>query len=66
MAFHPQTDGLLEQTNQWVEQYLHLITVNQSEWGKWLPMATAVHNNSRNSTTGFTPSELLIGWKPHC
>jgi hypothetical protein len=27
-------------------------------------MATAVHNNSRNSTTGFTPSELLIGWEP--
>jgi hypothetical protein len=27
-------------------------------------MATAVHNNSRNSTTGFTPSELLIGCEP--
>jgi hypothetical protein len=27
-------------------------------------MATAVHNNSRNSTTGFTPNELLIGWEP--
>jgi transposase InsO family protein len=63
-AFHPQTDGLSEWTNQWVEQYLHLITVNQNKWSKWLPMATAVHNNSRNSTTGFTPSELLIGWEP--
>jgi hypothetical protein len=50
--------------NQWVEQYLRLITVNQNEWSKWLPMATAVHNNSRNSTTGFAPKELLIGWKP--
>jgi hypothetical protein len=27
-------------------------------------MVTAVHNNSRNSTTGFAPNELLIGWKP--
>jgi hypothetical protein len=63
-AFHPQTDGLLEQTNQWVKQYLRLITVNQNDWSKWLPMATAVHNNSRNSTTGFTPNELLIGWEP--
>jgi hypothetical protein len=27
-------------------------------------MATVVHNNSRNSTTGFTPNELLIGWEP--
>jgi Integrase zinc binding domain/Integrase core domain len=63
-AFHPQTDGLSEQMNQWVEQYLRLITTNQNEWSKWLPMATAVHNNSKNSTTGFTPNELLIGWEP--
>src|SRR5580693_9852209 len=64
MAFHPQTDGLSERANQWVEQYLCLITTNQNEWSKWLPMATAVHNNSRNSTTSFAPSELLIGWEP--
>jgi Chromo (CHRromatin Organisation MOdifier) domain len=64
MAFHPQTDGLSEQTNQWIEQYLRLITVNQNEWSRWLPMVTAVHNNSRNSTTGFAPNELLTGWEP--
>jgi hypothetical protein len=63
-AFHPQKDGLSELTNQWVEQYLRLITINQRKWSKWLPMATAVHNNSWNSTTGFTLSELLIGWEP--
>jgi hypothetical protein len=27
-------------------------------------MATAVHNNSQNSTTGFAPNELLISWEP--
>jgi Chromo (CHRromatin Organisation MOdifier) domain len=27
-------------------------------------MATAVHNNTRNSTTGFTPNMLLLGWDP--
>jgi hypothetical protein len=27
-------------------------------------MATIVHNNARNSTTGFTPSTLLVGWEP--
>jgi Integrase zinc binding domain len=63
-VFHPQTDGLSEQTNQWIEQYLRLIMVNQNEWSRWLPMATAIHNNSRNSTTGFAPNELLIGWEP--
>jgi hypothetical protein len=62
--FHPQTNSLSEQTNQWVKQYLRLIAVNQNEWSKWLPMATAVHNNNRNSTTGFAPNELLISWEP--
>jgi hypothetical protein len=27
-------------------------------------MASTIHNNSRNSTTGFAPNELLIGWEP--
>jgi Integrase zinc binding domain/Chromo (CHRromatin Organisation MOdifier) domain len=64
MAFHPQTDGLLERKNQWVEQYLCLICTSQDDWAKWLPVATAVHNNTRNSTTGFTPNMLLLGWDP--
>jgi hypothetical protein len=27
-------------------------------------MAAAIHNNSRNSTTGFAPNKLLVGWEP--
>jgi hypothetical protein len=61
IAFHPQTDGLLKRKNQWIEQYLRLITANQDEWSRWLPIATLVHNNSVNSTTGLAPSQLLIG-----
>jgi Integrase zinc binding domain len=38
-AFHPQMDSLSEQTNQWVEQYLCLIAINQNKWDKWLPMS---------------------------
>jgi RNase H-like domain found in reverse transcriptase/Integrase zinc binding domain/Chromo (CHRromatin Organisation MOdifier) domain len=63
-AFHPQTDGLSERKNQWVEQYLRLICTNQDDWARWLPMATAVHNNARNATTGFSPNTLLLGWEP--
>jgi len=45
-AFHPQTDGLSERKNQWVEQYLRLLTAGQQEdWSKWLSIATAVHND---------------------
>jgi Integrase zinc binding domain len=64
MAFYPQTDGRSERKNQWIEQYLRLICTSQDDWAKWLPMATAVHNNTRNSTTDFTPNTLLLGWDP--
>ena len=63
-AFHPQTDGLTERTNQWVEQYLRLISSNQEDWSQWLPLATVVHNNALNSSSGFTPNQLLIGINP--
>src|SRR6266850_1812791 len=45
-AFHPQTDGLSERKNQWIEQYLRLITSSDPEdWTQWLDIASAVHNN---------------------
>ena len=45
-VFHPQTDGLSKQKNQWVEQYLCLITsASPEDWTHWLALATAVHNN---------------------
>ncbi len=29
-----------------------------------LPLATLVHNNAKNGTTGFAPNDLLIGLEP--
>ena len=64
-AAHPQTDGLLEQKNQWVEQYLRLVTGGQPEdWSDWLTIATAVHNNWKNSTTSLLPNQILLGMEP--
>jgi transposase InsO family protein len=45
-AFHPQTDGLSERKNQWVEQYLRIVTAQHpQDWNRWLALAMAVHNN---------------------
>ena len=41
-AYHPQTDGLSERKNQWVEQYLRFVTsASQDDWSDWLAIATA-------------------------
>ncbi len=66
MAFHPQTDGLSEQKNQWIEQYLHIITsVAPEDWTNWLLIAIAIHNDQKNATTGLLPNQILWGGEPH-
>jgi hypothetical protein len=62
-AFHPQTDGLSEWKNQWVEQYLHLVTLAApKDWTQWLALAMAVHNNRRNMMTKLSPNQILLGY----
>jgi hypothetical protein len=63
-AYHPQTDGLTECTNQKVEQFLRLVTTNQEDWASTLPIVTLIHNNSKNATTKTSPNLLLIGREP--
>jgi len=64
-VFHPQTDGLSERKNQWVEQYLRLIAnAQQEDWSQWLTVASAVHNDHVNATLGVAPSEILLGYQP--
>jgi transposase InsO family protein len=63
-AYHPQTDGLTERKNQWLEQYLRLVAGNDKEWSTLLAMATLVHNNAANATTRLAPNQLLIGREP--
>jgi hypothetical protein len=56
-VFHPQTDSLSERKNQWVEQYLQIVTsANLEDWTQWLALASAVHNNRKNTTTGLLPN----------
>ena len=64
-AYHPQTDGLSERKNQWVEHYLRFVTsASQDDWSNWLTIATAVHNNYPNATTQIAPIEALLGYSP--
>jgi hypothetical protein len=64
LAFHPQTDGISERKNQWIEQYLRLVTSTSPEdWTHWLAIAMAVYNNRRNETTGLSSNQILLGYE---
>ena len=65
-AFHPQTDGLSKQKNQWIKQYLHTIIASHPEdWSYWIAVTSAVHNNQINSTINLLPNEILLSYSPH-
>ena len=65
MVFHPQTDSLSERKNQWIEQYLRTVTsASPEDWTQWLALATAVHNNRKNATTGLFPNQIILGYEP--
>ena len=65
-AYHPQTDGQSEKTNQWLEQYLRIfVNHQQDDWEKWLPIAQYVHNAWPSLTMKLPPFELIMGYTPH-
>ena len=64
-AYHPQTDGQSECTNQSLEIYLRLYCdTQQKEWAKLLPLAQYVRNSWPNTTTKQVPFNTLIGYTP--
>jgi len=64
-AYHPQTDGASERTNQTLEQYLQVFcSTQQNNWHTWLPLAQYTKNSWPSATTKRTPFDLLIGYMP--
>jgi hypothetical protein len=65
-AYHPQTDGQSERTNQWLEQYLHVYgNFQQDNWASLLPLAQFMHNAWPSEVTKMTPFNLLMGHTPN-
>jgi hypothetical protein len=65
-AYHPQTDGATEITNQEIEQFLRAYCNRlQDNWADLLPYAAWTHNTRIHSATRKTPFELLFGITPH-
>lgn len=64
-AYHPQTDGQSERTNQTIEIALRFLLAEHPDihWTGFLPALIAIMNNSVNRTTGRTPTELMYGFR---
>jgi len=38
------------------------MSVAPRDWTQWLALAMAVHNNRKNSTTGLSPNQIILGY----
>jgi transposase InsO family protein len=64
-AYHPQTDGQTERQNQVLEYFLRAyVNWNQDDWPRWLPIAQLVNNQAKKRSTGLSPAEVMLNFKP--
>jgi len=64
-AYHPQTDGQTERTNQVLEGYLRtFVNYDQNDWYQLLPLAEHAYNNSATNAHKMTPFFGNYGFHP--
>ena len=65
MAYHPQTNGITEWTNEEIEAYLSIYCASHPEkWFHSLYTLEFIHNNQRHTDRQQTPFELMFGESP--
>ena len=64
-AYHPQTNGLSECTNQTLKAYLHAyVSYQQDNWVDYLPLMEFAFNNNVNLLTNMSPFFANFGFHP--
>jgi hypothetical protein len=64
-AYHPQTDGQSEHTNQTLEAMLRIYCNHQqNNWAQWLPILQYVLNSQVSVTTKQIPFMTWMGYLP--
>ena len=65
IAYHPETDGQTERTNQELEQYLRMyVNHRQNNWAEWLATAEFAFNNKVHTVTKMSPFQVNYGREP--
>uniref|UniRef100_A0A8C5M8S7 Integrase catalytic domain-containing protein n=1 Tax=Leptobrachium leishanense TaxID=445787 RepID=A0A8C5M8S7_9ANUR len=64
-AYHPQSNGQTERTNQTLEHYLRCYTTHlQYDWVDFLPTAEFTYNSQQHETTKESPFFISYGFHP--
>lgn len=64
-TYYPQTDDQSKVVNRCLDNYLcYFVSFQPLQWVRWLSFAEFWHNTNINSSTGFSPFEVLYGIKP--
>jgi len=62
--YHPTSHGLIERTNRTIEEMLRKFCQdNPKQWDKLIPYLLFALREAKNSSTNFSPSELVYGHK---
>jgi len=64
-AYHLETDGQMERTNQKLEQYLRMyVNHRQNNWSEWLATVEFAFNNKVHTVTKSLLFQVNYGRKP--
>lgn len=64
-AYHPQTNGLVERTNQTLKRAIgKTMDGHQERWEDNLPKIVFAHNSSIQASTKYSPFRLMYGREP--
>ena len=64
-AYHPQTQGQVENNNKWMEMYLRMFCSHQQDdWVDLLPTAEFAYNNHHHPSIDMTPFFANYGYHP--
>ncbi len=65
LAYHPQTNGLVERFNQTVQRsLLKMVQESEKKWENYLESVLFAYRTSKQASTKYSPFFLLYGREP--